>query len=402
MIADCMTSSREAAVSLAPQSVAVAGHRLRSLDALRGLTMFWIVGGAELVLNAARCVFPQCPTLISTLETHLDHPEWAGFVAWDCIMPLFLFLVGASLPFAMAKRAAPGPTCPRLLSGLDCTCRPARNGLGPTYWRMARRAALLWGLGILLQQIRYEPAVPELFSNTLQAIAVGYVVTSLALLHLPLAGRLGLLAALVLGYGGILMFAPFPGHPGGTLDLNANFPLWIDRLVLDVCRRDRGFTWIVTSLGFSATVLLGSMAGQLLRTRLSAARKLLSLVAIGAACAAAGWVWSYWLPLNRHLWTSSMILWTGGLSFLVLALFYAMLDVAEVRWWAFPCIVIGANALLAYALDYVLYPLSREVMWDWFPDLPGPHVKFYAAVLELGILWMICWTLYRRRIFLRA
>jgi predicted acyltransferase len=402
MLADCMTSTAEATVSLAPQSVAVAGHRLLSLDALRGLTMFWIVGGAELVLNAAKCVCPQCPTLISTLNTQLDHPEWAGFVAWDYIMPLFLFLVGASLPFAMAKRAASGPTCPRLLSGLDCTCRPARTGLGPTYLRLARRVALLWVLGILLQQIRYEPVVPELFSNTLQAIAVGYLVTSLALLHLSLAGQFGLLAALVLGYGGILMFAPFPGHPGGTLELNANFPLWIDRVVLDVCRRDRGFTWIVTSLGFSATVLLGAMAGKLLRTRLAAARKLLSLVAIGAACAAAGWVWSYWLPWNRHLWTSSMILWAGGVSFIVLALFYAVLDVAEMRWWAFPCLVIGANALLAYALDYVLWPLSRQVMWEAFPYWPSAHVKFVAAVFELGVLWLICWTLYRRRIFLRA
>ena len=116
-------------------------------------------------------------------------------------------------------------------------------------------------------------------------------------------------------------------------------------------RHDHSFTWVLTSLGFAATVLLGAMAGHLLRTHLSAARKLFWLVTIGLACMAVGWLWSYWLPLNRHLWTSSMVLWAGGFSFLLLALFYAVIDVAGFNRWAFPLVVIGANALLAYVLD---------------------------------------------------
>ena len=102
-------------------------------------------------------------------------------------------------------------------------------------------------------------------------------------------------------------------------------------LVLGVFRRDHSFTWIVTSLGFSASVLLGAMAGHLLRARLTAPRRLLSLVLLGLACLAGGWLWSYSLPLNRHLWTSSMILWAGGWSFLLLALFHAVIDVGEGR-----------------------------------------------------------------------
>ncbi len=64
--------------------------------------------------------------------------------------------------------------------------------------------------------------------------------------------------------------------------------------------------------------------------------------------------------------------------------------------------VVGANALLAYVLDPLVYPLSRKVMWDAFPDWSSPSIKLYAAIIELGVLWLILWLLYRRRIFIRA
>ena len=216
----------------------------------------------------------------------------------------------------------------------------------------------------------------ELYSNALQAIAVGYLVTSLALLHLRVRGQIGLFVALVLGYGALLMFVPFAGHPAGTLERTANLPRYIDELVLGNFRHDHSFTWVMTSLGFAATVLLGAMAGHLLRARLPAGRKLLWLVTIGLACMAGGWLWSYWLPLNRHLWTSSMILWAGGISFLLVALFYAVIDVAGIKRWAFPLVVIGANALLAYVLDPVFDRIERHGGIGPDPtmprSLPGP------------------------------
>jgi predicted acyltransferase len=97
-----------------------------------------------------------------------------------------------------------------------------------------------------------------------------------------------------------------------------------------------------------------------------------------------------------------MILWAGGLSFLVLGLFYGVIDVANVRRWALPLAVIGTNALLAYVLDPLVYPLSRAIMWRVAPDWPSSFIKLCAAVIELGSLWLICWLLYRRRLFLRA
>lgn len=364
-----------------PVSHAAAGQRLLSLDALRGLAMFWIIGGREFCLAVVACLYPP---LFDAFETQVTHPIWEGFVAWDLVMPVFLFVVGTAMPFAMAKRVTQdGP-------------------LWPTYTRIARRFVILWLLGAVAQAIKYEPEGMELYSNALQAIAVGYLVTSLALLHLRIAGQIILFASLVLGYGALLMFVPFDGFAGGTLESTANLPRCVDEWVLGAFRRDHDFTWVLTSLGFAATVLLGALAGHLLRGPLSAKRKLALLATIGAVCLALGWLWSYYLPLNRHLWTSSMILWAGGWSFLMLAAFYAVIDVAGAKRWAFPLMVIGANALLAYVLDPLFEKSGDMVAALLIPGGPDRYLNLVSSFCELTFLWLLLWLLYRKRMFFRA
>jgi predicted acyltransferase len=378
-----------------PSSSAPAGQRLLSLDVLRGFTMFWIIGGSDLLL-AIVTILSSSSAVVKAVGAQLDHPKWEGFVAWDAIMPIFLFVVGAAMPFAFAGQAQKS--------------RP----LWATYVRIARRVAVLWFLGVLVQQVRYHYdewpqffTQPELFNNTLQAIAVGYLVTSLALLHLSIRGQVALFFALLLGYWACIAFVPFEGYPAGTLEMTANFPLFVDMKFFADHRRDHYFTWTLTSLGFAASVLMGAMGGHILRSRLSNGRRLLTLSALGLACAASGWVWSYWLPLNRHLWTSSMILWAGGWSFLLVALFYGVIDVAKLgKWWTFPFVVIGVNALLAYVLDPFIDKLS-PLAAKWLLGVPSsvssnPLVNILDPAIEIGVIWLVLWWLYRRRIFLRA
>jgi len=361
-----------------------AKERLVSLDALRGFTMFWIMGGRELLLAVVACLVPG---MYDVVETQVTHPRWRGFVAWDLIMPVFLFLVGTSMPFAMAKRLREG------------------GPLAPTYWRIARRVAILWIMGMIAQGslLKYQFEGLELFSNTLQAIAVGYLVTSLALLHLSVAWQMGLFAFLVVSYAALLMMVPFPGHAAGTLEQTANFARYVDEMVLGTFRRDHSYTWIVTSLGFSATVLLGTTAGRVLKSGLAKTQKLAALVGAGLVLLAAGWTWSYWLPLNRHLWTSSMILWAGGWSFLFLALFYAVIDVAGFKSWSFPFVVIGANALLAYVFDHVVDRMLSDLLFgNLARQLPAAYGELILAIGEVGLLWLMLWYLYRNKTFLRA
>ena len=270
--------------------------------------------------------------------------------------------------------------------------------------------AVLWILGIIVQHLRYHLRLsdlevfskPELYNNALQGIAVGYLVTSLALLHLSIRGQIVLFFALLFGYWALLTFVPFGGYPAGTLKQTANLALYVDQTIFGEYRRNHYFTWTVSSMGFAASVLMGALGGHILRSRLSAGRRLLALTLIGVACLASGWVWSYWLPLNRHLWTSSMILWAGGWSFLLVALFHAVVDVAKLSKWAFPFIVIGANALTVYVVDAGVDKVTPLVANGLIGGYPACYVNLLSACLEVGVLWLFVWYLYRRRIFLRA
>jgi predicted acyltransferase len=362
-------------------STLLSKRRLGSIDALRGFTMFWLIGGRELFLGiAAALLGPAC---FDFVDTQLTHPKWQGFVAWDMVMPIFLFVVGLSMPFAMGRRQ-------------DCGVSQKA-----VYGRIFRRVAALWILGMINQATK-EAEGPELYSNTLQAIAVGYLVTSIALLHLQNRGRIALFAALVLIYGGLLMFMPFPDHPGGTLQRTANLPRYLDEIMLAGFRRDHSFTWLLTSLGFAASVLMGAMGGLVLKSQSSVARKVLQMVSAGVVCMALGWIWSYWLPFNRHLWTSSMILWAGGIGFLLSTLFYLVIDVLQYQRWSFPFVVIGANALLAYILDPIFDQTAKGIFLNLYPECEQPLLGFVIGVFELTILWTLLLFLYRRRLFLRA
>jgi predicted acyltransferase/uncharacterized membrane protein YjdF len=364
-----------------PKVSAQSGPRLLSLDVMRGFAMFWLIGGREFTLGMVTWLYPSAA---EALEDQLTHPKWQGFVAWDLVMPVFLFLVGTSMPFSLAKRCELG--------------LPLRS----TYWRVARRVVALWVLGWVAQKFRYRAEGMELYSNALQAIAVGYLVASLALLHLRKKGQLILFLTLVLAYGAMLMFVPFPGHPAGTMERTANLPLYLEEVVLGDYRHEHSFTWLLSSLGFAATVLLGAMSGHILRAPFPPARRLLWLATIGAACMAAGWLWSYWIPLNRHLWTSSMVLWAGGVSFLMLAMFYAVIDVAGFSRWSFPLAVIGANALLAYILDPFFDKGSNWLITSLIPNCPELCLDLLSSMSELGLLWLLLWYLYHKRLFFRA
>ena len=370
--------------SVALVSSAPPNQRLVSLDALRGFTMFWIMGGRELALALVACTFPAW---FDVAETQMTHPRWQGFVTWDLIMPVFLFVVGTAMPFAFARRFEDG------------------EALWPTYLRIVRRVAVLWILGMVAQGtlLKYQWHGLEFYSNALQAIAAGYLVTSLALLHLSRSRQIMLIVLLVVTYWALLAFVPFAGHPAGTYEKTANVARYVDELVLGTHRADHKFAWIITSMGFAATVLLGAQAGHLLRSWLPASRKLALLVAIGLTLLSVGWLWSYWVPLNRHLWTSSMILWAGGWSFLLLALFYGVIDVAGIKSWSFPFVVIGANALLAYVFDHVFdQDLSKILLGNLAGQWPTAYGDLLLAVGEVGLLWLILWYLYRNRTFLRA
>lgn len=362
-----------------------APNRVMAIDALRGFDMLWITGGREMLLGIAVLLTGSVP---GWLDYHLGHPEWTGFSAWDMIMPLFLFITGASMPYSFAKYASPHRDYPRI------------------YTKLARRIALLWFFGMIVQGNLIESIVSfdfsdlHLYSNTLQAIASGYLVAALALLYLPMAGQAVLCAAVLLLYWALMVSVPVPGHGAGLLEPDVNLAMYVDETVLGRFRDGTHYTWILSSLGFAGSVLLGVFSGHILRSGGSKAQKLGMLIAAGLACLAVGGIWAQFFPIIKHIWTSSMVLWAAGFSYLLLAFFFAVMDIGGYKRWAFAFMVIGANALLAYMGGELIVGIFTGAAEQALGE--SRLIEGAAAALAFGLMWAALYGLYRKRWFLRV
>jgi predicted acyltransferase len=354
--------------------------RLESLDALRGFDMFWIIGGGEFVKGLAKAL--DTPFLNSLLP-QLEHVPWQGLHFWDLIWPLFMFIVGVSIPYSIAGRRAAGASDRKLLL------------------HALRRALILFGLGMILQGrlLDFDLAVFRPCYSVLHGIAAGYLIAVIVALKLSPKGQTVITAGFLLYYWAILMLAPVPGVGSGVLLPGENFATWVDRLVLGHYGEN---TWFITYPSFAASVLLGVLAGHLLRSARSARTKFLRLAAAGFACLATGVLWSFAFPIIKLLWTSSFVLVGGGLSFLALAALYGVIDVLGYRRWAFAFVVVGMNSIAVYTAT-MLFDFRN--IGDIFVGRLLPRVGPWDLALESGaallIIWLILYWMCRTRTFVK-
>ena len=356
--------------------------RLASLDALRGFDMFWIIGGGELMKGLAKAL--DTPVL-NALLPQLEHVPWQGLHCWDLIWPLFMFVVGVSIPYSIAGRRAAGASDRSLLL------------------RALRRALILFGLGMILQGrlLDFDLAVFRPCYSVLHGIAAGYLIAVIVALKFSPKKQAAITAAFLLYYWAILMLAPVPGVGSGVLLPGKNFATWVDRLVLGRFHYGEN-TWFVTYPAFAASVLLGVLAGHLLRSARPAGTKFKLLVASGFACLAVGLLWSLAFPIIKLLWTSSFVLVGGGLSFLALAAFYGVIDGLGYRRWAFAFVVVGMNSIAVYSAT-MLFDFRH--IGNIFVGKLLPRVGPWDAALEsaaaLLVIWLILYWMYRTKTFVK-
>ncbi|MCL4782448.1 MAG: DUF5009 domain-containing protein [Bryobacterales bacterium] len=363
---------------------AVKTARITSVDALRGFDMFWIKGGEGLV-HSLYALLPV--PVMAAIDGQFEHVEWAGFHFYDLIFPLFLFLVGVVLPFSMGRHAEEGADKLHL------------------YWRALRRLALLFFLGLIYNGLFQTPLHELRIPGVLQRIAICYFIAAIVVIHLKARGQAIVAGALLLGYWAIMMLVPVPGVGAGDLSPAGNLSGYIDRLLIPrpFCCYDFGDNeGLLSTIPAVATTLLGALAGWWLRSGREPAEKAKGLAMAGVVCLAAGSVWSIWFPIIKNIWSSSFVLFAGGWSLLLLALFYWIIDVRGYKRWSFFFLVIGANAILIYVLRGLIN-LNMVLRWlGYVPNTIDAGWMLVLRLVELACFWLLLLFLYRKRWFLRV
>ncbi|HET6959190.1 MAG TPA: heparan-alpha-glucosaminide N-acetyltransferase domain-containing protein [Vicinamibacterales bacterium] len=362
------------------------GSRLTSLDVFRGAT----VAGMILVNN---------PGNWATVFEPLAHAKWNGVTFADLVFPSFVFILGAAIPFAFARRLESGGSYRTL------------------HVRIVRRAAWLFALGLLLNLVA---ALPDMSSmrvpGVLQRIALVYLIAAPLIIHLR-PSRRGYIAVLLLLVHWAVLSIPIAGVHG--LSEGDNIGALIDRALLGrhILTPAGDPEGILGTLPTVSTALLGSLAGDWVLRSPGDARRVPWLVAAGAAASGAGMLWGVVLPLNKALWTGSYVLFTGGIAALALAACDAMFDRGRSRTWAQPFVWLGVNALAIYflaelcghlldapwmAADAQTMTLRTWIFWDALdpavPGMPEEALSLGFALLTVAVWTGVAGILYRRDI----
>ena len=369
-------------------------ERLESLDILRGLDLFILVGFQSVFMYLAQATGENnwIKTIFDVLFTHV---EWEGFHLWDQVMPLFLFMAGTSIPYAMARYK-----------------RKEEEISGKLFYRVLKRVVLLWIFGAIVQGNLLDLNLNSLYlyTDTLQSIAMGYLFSVILFLSMPIKGLLITFFILPFIYttGMLLTGGYTPGN---------NLAELIDRLVLgrflygatvtasgDVVFADwYHISWIYSTLNFTTTVLSGVLTGYLLKSYISVRKKIIYLISAIFICFLLSFSLSWIEPIIKRLWTSSMTFLSSGISASLMLLIYFIVDVKKrgksLKWLK----IYGMNSILAYMLFHTLNTTSLCEFWlHGFAHLIG---DYYLVLLELAhvlIIFLILWYCHRKKIYLKV
>jgi len=368
-------------------TAAVKSGRLASLDALRGFDMLMISGGgAFLSLMGGKTNL----AFIDAVAAQFQHPDWNGFTFYDFIFPLFLFMAGTSLSFSLRSGLAKG------ISKADLAKK------------VAKRMVILFFFGILDKNAPLDIFDPAHIRYGTVLGRIGIATFIAALLYMNFSGKqmLSIAAAILILYFAALMLIPAPGFSAGDLTFEGNLVGWLDRNFMPGRLKQTTYDELAMTTQLSATCLtiFGCLAGDLLQKGLPINKKLAQLGLMGIVGIGVGLLWSLVFPLNKHLWSSSFILVTAGMSCLLVVLFYWIIDVKKYSRWAFFFKVIGMNSLAIYLLcRFVDFGHSSKLLFaGLYNHLPEKWHEVFNALGGLILVWLVLYVMYRHKIFVKV
>lgn len=371
-----------------PNTPPSEAQRLVSLDVFRGIT----IAGMVLVNN---------PGTWSSIYWPLRHAEWHGWTPTDLVFPFFLFIVGVAIPLAFGNRVERGGSKRDL------------------YMKVIKRTLIIFGIGLFLNAFPYFGLSDLRIPGVLQRIAVCYFFASIIFLNTRVAAQLAITIGLLLFYWILVSFVAAPGYAAGDLTKEGSLPSFVDRVVFGpnhVWAQAKVYDpeGLLSTIPALATALLGVLTGHWLRAEKTRYEKAAGLFVAGAVCIAIGWAWNSFFPINKALWTSSYVLFSGGLALQFLGLCYWLIDIKGYRRWAKPFEVLGMNAIALYVGAGLMaetfgliriggVPLGAWIYRNAFASWLAPMNASLAFAIAFVLVWLgLMWILYNRRIFIKV
>lgn len=370
--------------------------RLQSLDVFRGIT----IAGMILVNN---------PGTWSHIYPPLEHAKWNGCTPTDLIFPFFLFIVGVAITLSLSKRKERGDDQKDLILNI------------------LRRSVILFVLGLILAGFPFWPFFETIESiripGVLQRIAIVYFISSYLFLKMSVKNLAYLGGGILIFYWLIMTLVPVPGIGAANLEPTTNLGAWLDNLLLNGHLWKSTKVWdpegLLSTLPAIGTAILGIMAGDWIKRDHEPKTKALWMFFWANVLLAAGYVWSGFFPLNKSLWTSSYVLYTGGLALHFLTMCYWIIDVLGYKKWAKPFTVYGMNAITVFFLSgiigRIMYMIKltnsagvevnlKTYLFDSiFLSIFDPINASLAWALTYIFIWLgLMWILYAKKIFIKV
>ncbi|MBI3406141.1 MAG: DUF5009 domain-containing protein [Acidobacteria bacterium] len=336
----------------------------------------------------------------SAIYWPLAHAEWNGWTPTDLIFPFFLFIVGVSMIFSFGKRGSLPGTLVR---------------------HTIRRSIIIYAVGFSLAAIPYFRFSTIRIPGVLARIAVCYLFAAIIVIYTNWRTQAVIAGALILIYWALMTLVPVPGYGAGDLSPEGNLGAYIDRtLMLRHLWKPR---WdpegLLSTMPALATTLLGALMGHWLRSGRSHAEKLRGMFLAGAAGLVLGQIWNIWFPINKNIWTSSYVLFTGGFAAVCLAICYWVIDVKGWKAWSAPFLWFGMNSIFVFAFSGFVGKMSgilrmagpdgESVTYKtWFyetfftPYFSAINASLAFAIVNILFFMLVVYLLYRAKIFIKV
>ena len=366
----------------------MAAKRLIALDVMRGLTI-------------ALMIMVNTPGSWSYVYPPLLHSKWNGCTPTDLVFPFFLFIVGVSMWFSF-KKFDKGITKMAL-------------------YKVVKRFLIMFLLGVFLNGFPNFDFENLRYLGVLQRIAIAYLFGALLCMQFNYKQILVAFGIVLIGYWGLLYFS----ISEGPYDLATNIVRKIDVLLFGDQHLYSGFglpfdpEGLLSAIPSIGTLLMGYFTGRFIERSLNTMEAIKKLLSIGAIATSIGWLWGFILPINKALWTSSYVLYTGGFAMVFLAALLWFIDVKGFKKWTTPFIHFGTNPLAIYmfsgiyvsAIIYLIeIPMtSGEVLsgYDYLytevfvPIAGNMNGSLLFAIAHIIFFWLITYILYKKKIFIK-